>query len=117
MNKKLLKQLILISYKNGEMDNAVISRIAGKLTRSQLKIYIRALKNAEKLQNVYVDTSFPVTPEVSKELGTIFHDKKIIFRKNPSLIMGTQISSNDDVFDLSLKNSLDTIIESIENYD
>jgi hypothetical protein len=117
MNKKLLKQLIIISYKNGELDNSVISQIVERLTRAQLKIYIRALKNAEKMQNVYIEAPFPIQKDTFDQFDDLFTDKKIVFKENPSLLVGTRITYNDDVFDLSLKNSLDSIIDSIENYD
>jgi F0F1-type ATP synthase delta subunit len=117
MNKKLLKQLLLVSYKNGELDNSVVSEIADRLTRSELKIYIRALKNAEKIKNVYVETPFSLSNDLSKDLKDLFPDKRIVFEDNPTLLVGTRITVNDDVYNLSLKNTLDSIIESIENYD
>jgi F0F1-type ATP synthase delta subunit len=110
MNKKLLKQLIIISYKNGELDNSVISQIVERLTRAQLK-------NAEKMQNVYIEAPFPIQKDTFDQFDDLFTDKKIVFKENPSLLVGTRITYNDDVFDLSLKNSLDSIIDSIENYD
>ena len=43
--------------------------------------------------------------------------KKIIAIKNQSLLLGTKVVYNDDVFEMNLKNSLDGIVENIENYD
>ncbi len=117
MNKKLLKQLVLISYKNGDLDNETVSRIADKLGRAELKQYIKSLKNAEKLRNVYIESPFGMQNDIMKELKDIFPDQKIIDKNNPALLVGTRITHNDDIFEMNLKNSLDTIIENIENYD
>lgn len=117
MNKKLLKQLVLISYKKGELDNETVSKIAEKLDRTQLKLYIKSLKNAEKLRNVYVESPFEIQKDTIREIKSMFPDKKIIIENNSELMTGTKITYNDDVFHMNLKNSLDTIIENIENYD
>ncbi|HVF69375.1 MAG TPA: hypothetical protein VNA13_02290 [Xanthomonadales bacterium] len=117
MNKKLLKQLLLISYKNGELDNKTIAKISEKLDRTQLKQYIKALKSAEKLHNVYVETPFAENKTVMESFKSIFPDKKIKNLENSSLIVGTKISYNDDIFEVSLKNNLDQIVRNIEDYD
>jgi len=117
MNKKLLKQLVLISYKNGDLDNETVSKIAEKLGRSELKQYIKALKSAEKLRNVYVESPFGMQNDIMKELKDIFPDQKIVESDNPALLIGTRITHNDDIFEMNLKSSLDSIIDQIENYD
>lgn len=117
MNKKLLKQLVLISYKNGTLDKVTVSRIADKLDRAELKQYIKSLKNAEKLRNVYVENPFGLQKDEIVELKNIFQDKNIVDKNNPELIIGTRIIYNDDIFEMSLKSSLDSIVEKIENYD
>lgn len=117
INKRLLKQLVLISYKSGELDNTVVSQIADKLNREDLKQYIRALKMAEKLRNVYIESPFELSKKLTASIKNTFPDKKIVSVKNPSLLVGTKIVYNDDVFEMSLKNSLEAIVENIENYD
>ncbi len=118
MNKKLLKQLLLISYKNGELDSETVAKIAEKLDRTQLKQYIKALKNAEKLHNVYVETPFSENKTMMDSFKSIFPNRKIQNLQNSSLIVGTKISYNDDIFEVSLKNNLDQIVRNIaEDYD
>ena len=75
------------------------------------------LKNTEKMRNIYVESPFGIEKDTMKDLKQMFPDKKIISEINPSLIAGTKITYNDDVFQMNLKNSLDTIINNIENYD
>lgn len=118
MNKKLLKQLLLISYKNGELDSQTVAKISEKLDRTQLKQYIKALKNAEKLRNVYVETPFAQNKSIMESVKSLFPDKKMQNLKNSSLIVGAKISYNDDIVEVSLKNNLDQIVKNIaEDYD
>lgn len=117
MNKKLLKQLLAISYKNGQLDNQIIAKIADKLDRNQLKQYIKALKNAEKLKNVYIQTPFGDKRKIINDFKNVFSGKNIIHLKNSSLIVGAKINYNDDIFEISLKNNLDQILKNVEDYD
>ena len=58
-----------------------------------------------------------MSKSLNETIKNTFPDKKIVNIKNPSLLVGTKVVYNDDVFEMSLKNSLDSIIENIENYD
>lgn len=115
MNKKLLKQLLTISYKNGKLDSETVAKIADKLDRSQLKQYISALKNAEKLQNVYIETPFSDSKKTVENFKDLFPQKNIQHVQNSSLLVGARINYNDDVFEISLKNNLDEILKNIEH--
>lgn len=118
MNKTLLKELILASYKNGQLDSGTVIRIAENLDRSQLKQYIKALKNAEKVNNVYVESPITNGKLYAETFQDVFPERNIKFSKNSSLIAGVKINYNDDVFEISIKNNLDRIINSIrEDYD
>lgn len=115
MNKKLLKQLLLISYKDGKLDSETIAKIADKMDRNQLKQYIHALKKAEKLQNVYIETPFSEGKAITEDFKSIFPGKNILHVQNSSLLVGTKINYNDDMFEISLKNNLDEILRNIEH--
>lgn len=118
MNKNLLKQIIAASYKNGELDTKTVAKISEKLDRSQLKQYIRALKNAEKLNTVYIESPVTDGKKLVANFQNIFPNKKITFIKNSSLIAGVRINYNDDIFEVSVKNNLEKILNSIsEDYD
>lgn len=118
MNKTLLKELVLASYKNGKLNASIVAKIAEKLNRSQLKEYIKALKKAEKLNNVYIESPITNGALLTQTFKDMFGDKFIKASKNSSLIAGVKINYNDDVFEISVKNNLDKIINSIrEDYD
>lgn len=116
MNKKKINQLILISYKNDNLDQEKVNKIATLLSKPDLKKYINGLKLHEKKKSLIVST--PINNQELKKFQKLFPNKKIIFKKDPSLMLGVTIVDNDMVYEFALKNCLDKIISYIEqNYD
>lgn len=113
MTRNALKQLVIASYSDGELDPKNVNKIADLLTRSELQLYIRALKNWEKQQQVIVDVP-QETPGMKAELQSVFPDKQIVLTVDPSLILGMKMHHNDDIYEMSLKNTLEKITEHIE---
>lgn len=113
MNRTTLKKLVLESYQDGELDAQKVNKIADLLTKSELKLYIKALKNWEREHSIVVDT--PVEEMVYQEqIQTLFPDKKVVMRVDPTLLLGMRLQHNDDIYEVSLKNTLDKITEHIE---
>ena len=113
MNRQTLKQLVIESYTNGELDATKVNKIADLLSKKELLLYIRALKNWERQHEVILEVSTEEGLDVS-EIQDAFPGKKIVIEADPSLLLGMRITDNDDVYELSLKNSLDKITEHIE---
>lgn len=113
MKKTLLKQLILTSYKEGELDEEIVFAIADRLERKELKQYLKALKQSEKLRTVIVDLPTDAAKEQIKDLQMLFPQKAIKVRKDPSLLAGVRIINSDDIFEMNLKHNLDAIIEQV----
>lgn len=114
MKKKLLKQIVLSSYKNGELHDKTITQIADILDRKDLKQYITALKQSEKLRTVFIDMALAEVG-VTKEFQKFFGEKKVVIRTDPSLLAGMRVTDNDDIFQMNLKHNLDAIIEHVES--
>ena len=113
MNRNTLKKLVLESYIDGELDPQKVNKIADLLTKSELKLYIKALKNWEKEHSIIVDV--PTEDMVYQEqIQTLFPDRKIVMQVDPSLLLGMRLQQNDDIYEVSLKNTLDKITEHIE---
>ncbi len=118
MNKTFLKQLIITSYKKNELNQDRILKIADRLNRKDLKKYIKGLRMAEKIRTVIVETPIDENIETKRHIQKIYADKKVVFKKNPTLMVGSKITDNDDIVEMNLRNSLESIVESIgENYD
>ncbi len=112
MTKKLLKQLIQESYKNGQLDEKQVFAIADLLTREELKEYIKFLRAAEKKRTIYIESA-KITDDLML-LKDIFPKKRIIFKENPSLLAGIRIINNDDIFNFNVLKNLNDIIEFVE---
>ena len=113
MNNKKIIQLALASYKGKSLDEKKVNTISSYLGRSDLKKYINALKNLDNNKKLIV--SSPTGNFDTAQFEKFFPDKKIVFRKDPSLVLGIKIVDNDIEHEFTLKNSLNKIISYIEN--
>lgn len=116
MNKKKIEKLVLASYKNDFLDENIVKKISSLISKSDLKKYINQIKLTERKKVLTV--SVPIDNQNIGKFRELFPHKKIILKKDPSLMLGVQIVDNDMVYNFTLKNSLDKIINHIEqNYD
>ena len=115
MTRSALKHLVIASYSEGSLDPEKVNKIADLLSRKELKLYIKALKNWEKQQQVLVDVP-QETPGLEAELHSVFPDKQIVLTVDPSLILGMRMHHNDDIYEMSLNNTLEKITEHIEEH-
>lgn len=117
MNRQTLKQLVISSYSNGDLDAKKVNKIAGLLSKPEMKLYIRALKNWEKQNKITIEVANDGGFNV-EELQDVFPDKKLVINVDSSLLLGMRLTDNDDLYEMSLKNSLEKITEHIkEQYD
>jgi len=116
MNSKKIDEIVSASYKNSILDQKKVNRIASLISRSDLKKYINGLKLVEKKKNLII--SSPTDNQDLRKFEKLFPQKRIILKKDPSLVLGVQVVDNDIVYEFTLKNSLDKIISYLEqNYD
>ncbi len=112
MTKKYIKKIALASYTKNELDSKKVKRIAGFLTRNNLKRYIKELKLLENQKTITILTpafSKKVQNDVRKQFAKVFADRKVIIDNDPSLILGVKVIDNDLIYDLSLKNTLNNL--------
>lgn len=116
MNSKKINGLITDSYRDGFLNQEKVNKIACLINRSDLKKYINGLKLKEKKKNLII--SSPNNNQYLKKFAELFPNKKIIFKKNSSLMLGVKVVDNDIVYEFTLKNSLNKILDYVEqNYD
>lgn len=116
MTTKKIKDLVKISYNNSILDYDKAHDIAVSLTRFDLKQYIRELKNYENKTNVTIITPFNLKND--KVFEELFPDKKIVYKNDPSLMLGIKIKNNDALYEFNLKNTVQNLISYIlESYD
>ena len=116
MNSKKIDKLVTASYKDNYLDQKKVNRIVSLISKTDLKKYINGLKLKEKKKSLIV--SSPIDNQDLKKFEKLFPHKKIIFRNDPSLMLGVRVVDNDIVYEFTLRNSLDKILSYIEqNYD
>jgi len=113
MNRQTLKQMVLESHINGELNVAKINKIVDLLTKKELRLYIKALKNWEKKNKITIEVADKTGFDLSG-FEDLFPDKKMVVTVDPSLMLGLRLQNNDDIFEMSLKNTLEKITEHIE---
>lgn len=115
---KLINQLVLTSYTNKNLDLEKVQKIAGYLNRKMLKAYIKGIKQYEKKTTVFVDLPYVVEKTTDQEIKALFPQKKILYNTDPTLFAGVRITDNDIIYELSINDTLNKILATIEqNYD
>lgn len=118
MRKKIIKELALKSYNDIDLDEGIVDSIADRLSRHDLKLYIKELKNYEKKKNVYISLPYPPNKDEKDKVQILFPKKKISYIIDPSLVIGLKITNNDLITEMNLKHTLDDImLYTTEDYD
>lgn len=112
MDIKFIKKLSLASYTNEKLDEKKVNTIVKKLSKSELKSYIKFLKNLEKQKTVYIYLS-KMDTQIQNEFDKMFKDKKIIIQEDKSLIAGFKIIDNDIIYEQNIKNNMLNIVSFI----
>lgn len=115
--KNTIQGLIVKSYKQDKLDPAVVDLIANKLSRRELKQYIRLLKQEENKKQVIVTVPKSLTSEERDMIQKLFTGKKIIYAIDPSMISGIKVVDNDVEYEISLDRIFQNLINHISNID
>lgn len=105
--------MVIGSYSDGELDARKINKFADHLTKKELRLYIKALKNWEKENSIVVEVANKEGLDLDG-VQELFPDKKVVVTVDPALLLGMRLYSNDDIFEMSLKNTLEKVTEHIE---
>lgn len=119
MKKTTLKKLVDASYdKQNSLDQEKVNAIAARLKRSELKMYIKALKAHETKTTVIIETPTNQSDIANLDVKNIYPGKKIIYKFAPELIMGLRIRDNDMLYEQNIAHNLDIIMSKIlQSYD
>ena len=120
MTHKQIDKLVLESYTGEDISAKRVEKITCGISRKDLKMYIRALKNWERKTSVEIlipDEKYKKNINLSM-IKSLFPKKKIKYTIDSSLITGIKIINQDMVYDFNLKNTLENIVENIrKQYD
>lgn len=107
MKKNIIKKLAEESYSKNTLDSGKITKIAKKLKRGDLKVYIKNLKDLEAQKTVTITVpSEDGVREIKEHFSKLYPDKKIVFSLDSSLLTGIKVVDYDNVYELSLKSFL-----------
>ena len=114
MTNSVIKTLAQVSFNKNKINSQKVAAIAEKLTRRQLKEYIKQLKLIEAKKNVVVEIA-KVDSDSEKSFQKMFPENNVIIKENPQLMLGLRITKNYTVYKFNLKDKLTEMINYIEN--
>lgn len=115
--KSSIQGLVLKSYNNNQLDQATVELIANKLTRRELKQYIRLLKQQEVKKQVFVTVPKTLSSEERDMIQKLFVGKKILFKVDPGMISGIRIVDNDVEYEVSLDKIFSSLLAHMSKLD
>lgn len=115
MKKKEIKAVALKSFVRNNLNPKKVKLFASKMTRKQLRDYVKYLKFYDAKNKItIVVPRLDMVKKTDLRIFTKFYaDKKVIFKEDPSLLLGIRIINNDLVYDLNLKDSFENIMQNI----
>jgi len=111
MTKKLLDEIVEISFKENALDEKMIMDIASKLKRRELKAYVRRLRNELSKRSVMIISPRSFSENAKNLFHQTFSDKIVTFETDPSYLLGVKIINGDMVYDQTLKGEFDHITQ------
>jgi len=107
------KLAALTLTQSGEINEEVASWALANLTRSQLKLYLAALRREMRRRSVYIALSGGVESEVRGSIGEQYPGRELSLGHDDSLGGGVKVSAGDDIVDASIKGYLKELLEEI----
>lgn len=112
MKKNIIRKLAEQSYTKNSLDHDKIAKIANRLKRQDLRVYIKDLKTLESKKTVTVTLpSEEGIREIKDHFTKIYPFKKLVFSIDPSLLSGVKVIDYDNEYELSLKGFLEGAIK------
>ncbi len=106
MTKKDIQTLVSQSYTGRSLDEEKIIQIAQALSRSDLKKYIRILKQDQKKKTVYITVSMMPSVKQQSIIQSLYQDKTLVYSIDKSLLIGMKIQEYDIITEYDLKDNL-----------
>lgn len=115
--KKKLQKLVEESYKGGQLDEKTVEFIASKLTRHELKQYIRLLTQEENKKQVFVTSTSELDKSHKEKIQNLFPNKNVIYSVDSSMISGIKVVENDVEFEININRRFHDIIQFLSKND
>lgn len=116
INKKTIKKLAIASFNKTDLSEAKVRRISSVLERRELKDYIKALRKIESKKTVTLivpDEEIESVEAIAQKLRIAYPNKKVMIKVDPSLIAGIKVVNDDLIYEVSIKQILDDLINKL----
>ncbi len=110
-----INQLAALSFSAGKLDPKRVSKISTRLSKTNLRSYIKALKMLINKNSVKIFVSTKLDKKFTNELKEIFKDKNVQIELDKTLIAGIKIKDYDTIYDFNLKNSFKSMLDGIKS--
>ena len=104
-----MKFLLDLSLTSGKPDPQKIAFIATTLERNELAVYVSLLEKKLQKDKVIVTSAISVPQIFARSLKKLFPEKEVLFKRDPQILAGMQVSFADYVFDASFRHYLEQI--------
>lgn len=115
--RKKINGLVLNSYNDNQLDPEIVDLIANRLSREELKQYIKLLKHYEHKKHVIVTVPQYLSNEQQIIIQKLFMDKEILYTIDPTIVSGIKIVDNDMEYELSINQLFQDLIKHLVKYD
>lgn len=105
---EIIKDLAASTFDaKGNVNEKVYKFVLNKLTKKELKLFLRRLKKTNSERHVAVKYEGNMTQEIKKSIESMYKDKEITYERDRSLGGGIMIIDND----LIVNYTIDSIIK------
>ena len=108
--KKKINGLVLQSYNGDQLDPEIVDLIANRLSREELKQYIKLLKHYEYKKHVIVTVPQYLSKEQQTIIQKLFINKEILYTIDPTIVSGIKIVDNDMEYELSINQLFQDLV-------
>jgi F0F1-type ATP synthase delta subunit len=112
-----IQGLVIKSYKADQLDPSIVDLIANRLTRRQLKEYIKLIKYQEGKSQVIVTVPKSLTGEEREMIQKLFANKRVLYAVDPVMISGIRIVDNDIEYEISLDQIFQNLMTHVSRLD
>ncbi len=113
-NQTIKKLAVLSIDQKGEIDEKAVKYVFDKLSKKELKIYLRKIKKIHNEMNVTVRFDGTLTKEIKQEINYMYKNKNINYEKDSSTGGGIMVIDNDMIVNYTVGGIIENKMKDIK---
>ncbi len=97
------------------VDKKKMNALIERLSVEELRTFVKYLKDALARNTITVTAAAEASDEIKKFFDTKYKDKRVLYQKDESIGGGLVVKIEDDVYDYSVKNYIETTVNTLQN--